>query len=180
VKVLGQTVGYLSREFAGRYRQAVLTELGNMPAITVRASITGGQQDKGKLYEYSVELDLAEPLRLEPKTASDPEIVRHNGFGQLSPAGVDAWQVEVWIPVADRGELDSQLQVLMWTTAQWDTVNFYVRNQQRIGLGFKIFELPKDEYDQRFADHAPLLKLVLGTGRQGILCASKGSRPPAA
>ncbi len=90
VKVLGQTVGYLSREFAGRYRQAVLTELGDMPAITVRAAITGGHQDKGKLYEYSVELDLAEPLRLKPKTASDPEIVRHNGFGQLSPAGVDA------------------------------------------------------------------------------------------
>jgi hypothetical protein len=68
----------------------------------------------------------------------------------------------------------------MWTTAQWDTVNFYVRNQQRIGLGFKIFEMPKDEYDHRFADDAPLLKLVLGTGRQGILCASKGSRPTAA
>jgi hypothetical protein len=75
----------------------------------------------------------------------------------------------VWVPTSDFNELHKSRQVEEWTTETWDTVNFYALNRQGIGLGFKVYELPKQQYTKLFEDGPTTGTLLLEAGRFATL-----------
>ena len=59
--------------------------------------------------------------------------------------------------------------VTSWTTDHWNTVNFYADNRKGIGLGFKVFEIPKAQYSAIFGQGEPQAILEALNGRVAVL-----------
>lgn len=170
VVIDNKTVGHLARDYAQTYR-SYFSELGApLPIAIVMAAITGGLRVDGREYEYSVELDIPDSLKLFPVSElPDEDVTRAHGFGLPKPCGDGLYEMKVWIPVADWGELHRSRRVHEWTTNEWRTVNFYAENRQAIGLGFKLYELTKLDYKRYFGAGPTTCELLLGTTRIATL-----------
>lgn len=170
VVVEGKVVGYLAKDYARTYR-AFFSELQPpVPTTVVSAAITGGQRVDGREYEYSVELDIPDSLKIyQVSGPPEEQVVRANGFPLPVDVGAGRYEVKVWVPVADWDELHRTRGVQEWTTDAWSTVNFYAENRQRAGLGFKLYELPKGDYERYFGSGPVDCELLLGSNRFATL-----------
>lgn len=153
VVVEGRTVGHLSRDFAKRYRSYISDLPSHIQCISVTAAITNGLKTIDKAYEYTVEVDIPDSLKLHVlnEPLRDPPM-RLSGYAPLRQCSDGSYLVKVWVPVSDHNELHKHRVVEEWTTDRWETVNFYAINRQGIGLGFKVYELQKREYAKLFKD----------------------------
>jgi hypothetical protein len=166
VEIKGQKVGYLARDYAPSYRSIIDGLPAYIEEVSVAAAITNGQRFGTKTYEYTVELDIPDSLKLFPLTERmDDELSTSPGYTSLERSDDGSLRAKVWIPVADFSLLDRGLEVDTWTTPEWSTVNFYVSNRQRIGLGYKIYELPKPEYQALLGGRESTLSLVVNGTR---------------
>jgi hypothetical protein len=172
VKVIirGLQVGHLSRDFAKSYR-AYITELpGHIQHISAAAMITNGISTAAKQYEYAIELDIPDSLRMGMRGAPlADDIIRINGYAPLRSDTDGSYFAKVWVPVADFNELHASRRVETWTTDAWDTVNFYAENRQNCGLGFKVYQLPKQQYANLFSESSVSATLLLDTTRFATL-----------
>jgi hypothetical protein len=170
VVVQGQTIGHLPAAYAATYR-SYLTELpSHIVHVAVFAAITGGLQTDQRQYEYTVELDIPDSLMLRPVNGQiDDEVVRFFGYEPLQLIADGSYAVKVWLPVPDIGELHPKLLVQEWTTDSWKTINYYARDRQGIGLGFKLYEIGKSEHARLFGDLETVATLVLGEERFATL-----------
>lgn len=166
VSILGRKVGHLSRDYAPTFREQLASHGLELRETTCDAVITNGLAERGRTYDYAIELDF---LGDEPPIPSDP---RHP-----TPSRMDA--MPRFTPLTEGGCLvDVRLnadayafvaandrQFLSWTTPHWDTVNYYVQNERRIGLGEKLFGVNKDFHESLFLDKTADLALVSLDGR---------------
>lgn len=170
VMVGGQLVGHLAAGYAKTYR-SYLSELPlNIKYVSVAAAITGGLRTNGRAYEYTIELDIPENLKMYP--LSEPmrdEVTRVSGYAPLIASGNGSYTAKVWVPTPDPNDLHNQRRVLEWTTDAWETVNFYALNRQGIGLGYKLYEIPKAQHARLFHGRATSAKLELSNGRFATL-----------
>lgn len=58
----------------------------------------------------------------------------------------------MWLPVSSHDWLHKRRSVTRWTTEHWGTVNFYADSHKAIGLGHKVLEIPKLQYQATFGD----------------------------
>lgn len=170
VMIEGRTVGHLSASFAKSYR-SYLSELpSHIEHVSVAAAITNGLVTKDRAYEYTIEVDIPDHLKIHALSAPmDDEIVRVNGYAPLQPAADGSYFAKVWVPTANFDELHKSRAVDEWTTDAWESVNFYARNRQGIGLGLKVYELTKPQYADLFKGGPASGVLVLGANRFATL-----------
>jgi hypothetical protein len=170
VMVGGQLVGHLAAGYAKTYR-SYLSELPpHIKHVSVAAAITGGLRTIDRAYEYTIELDIPDNLKMHP--LSEPmrdEITRVNGYAPLIESSNGIYTAKVWIPTPDQNDLHKQRRVHEWTTDAWETVNFYALNRQGIGLGHKLYEIPKAQHARLFHGRATSATLELGDGRFATL-----------
>lgn len=166
VVIQGETVAHLSREYAKLYRSYIKDLPKYVEHISVVAAITNGMTTQDGEYEYTIELDIPDSLKiyLSSKPQED-EPVRLFGYANPQPDENGNVEVQVWMPVSDPSELHESLSVEEWTKDSWDTVNYYIDNRQRIGLGIKVYEIPKQEYTRIFGNGPTSAKLTLGKDR---------------
>ena len=170
VMVCNQLVGHLPANYTENYR-SYLSELPHhIKHVSVAAVITGGLRTNARTYEYSIELDIPENLKiyLLSEPISD-EVVRANGYAPLVNYGAGVFTAKVWIPTPDISDLHKDRRVQEWTTDSWATVNFYALNRQGIGLGYKLYEISKVDHARLFCGNATSTTLELGNGRFATL-----------
>ncbi|MDM0068370.1 hypothetical protein [Variovorax sp. J31P207] len=160
-------VGHLARDLAVLFR-ASLARLGHQdaPETTCDAVILNGLVADGEAYEYSVELDL--PLDGDAPTLAVPkfhEAVRQDPDPPLRPRAAGLYEVTVWMPHDALDSMDKKQRVESWTTDHWDSINYYLRNRQGIGLGFKVLDVPKALHADLFGDHEPAVNVMAIDGR---------------
>jgi hypothetical protein len=144
-------IGHLARATAPTYRSRLWAASGEYEATTVDAIIRNGQSFGDKTYEYTILLDLSEESTLSKYPfPTFPDVVRLDPRPPLIPQPDGSLLTTVWVGEVDRGDLHDRLYVDTWTTDSWQTVNFYVANRQQIGLGHKVFELDKNEFQRLF------------------------------
>ena len=171
VVIQGKTVAHLSREYAKTYRSYISDLPKYVEHISVAAAITNGMTTPdGGEYEYTIELDIPDSLKIY--LSSNPqadEPVRRFGYANPQPDEDGNVEVTVWMPVSDPKDLHESLSVEEWTKDSWDTVNYYIDNRQRIGLGIKVYEISKQEYTKIFGNGPTVAKLTLGKDRFALL-----------
>lgn len=179
VVVDGKTVGHLAKDYARTYRSFFSELPSPVPTTIVMAAITGGQRVDSREYEYGVELDIPDSLKLFPFSKPiDKNVTRAHGFGLPVHSEDGCHEVKVWMPVPDWDELHRTRAVQEWTTEAWSTVNFYAENRQGIGLGFKLYELPKPDYKRYFGSGPVTCELSLGSNRIAILRMQRAANVP--
>ena len=155
----GKKLAYLSRQYAIEFRK-MLPNARYYRVTTAQAVITGGLVTSDRVYDYSLEIDIPDQPALSLKSAPlTTNIVRSERFPALVKRRDGSYAARVWIPTADRSDLDKSLEIGTWTTDEWRTVNFYVSERKRIGLGYKILEVGKKSYYRRFGMNEPEFKL---------------------
>ncbi|MEO8024037.1 HIRAN domain-containing protein [Polaromonas sp.] len=176
VMVRGQMVGHLPAVYAKTYR-SYLSELPpHIKHVSAAAAITGGLRTSDRAYEYSIELDIPDSLKMYP--LSEPmsdEVIRANGYAPLVESSTGIFTAKVWVPTPDFNDLHKQRRVQEWTTGAWETVNFYALNRQGIGLGYKLYEIPKVQYASLFQGQPTSATLELGAGRFATLRIATGA-----
>lgn len=171
VVIQGKTVAHLSRDYAKTYRSYISDLPKYVEHISVAAAITNGMTTPdGGEYEYTIELDIPDSLNmyLSSKPQED-EPVRRFGYANPQPDEDGNVEVEVWMPVSDPSQLHESLSVEEWTKDSWDTVNYYIDNRQRTGLGTKVYEISKQEYTKIFGNRPTVAKLTLSNDRFALL-----------
>jgi hypothetical protein len=56
-----------------------------------------------------------------------------------------------------------------WTTDHWDTVNYYVSNKAGLGIGHKLFGIPKPEHRELFGEFEPEADIMSIEGRFAVI-----------
>lgn len=150
VYIEDKKVGHLARGFAPVFRQkASLAE--ECLTTFADAVITNGLRIGDKEYEYTIDLDIPQSFEFIVDPLREHEITRGCGYPPLLKNESGDFTVDVWIPVSDFSDLHRLREVNIWTTDAWDTVNFYIMNRQGIGLGYKIYEMPKAKFEELFS-----------------------------
>lgn len=169
--VIGKyTVGHLPRDFAKTYRVYIRELPSHISHVSVLAAITNGITTKEKAYEYTIELDIPDNWRITPVSQPLEDFTtRVNGYAPLLLSADGSYKAKVWVPVSDFNDLHDTHEVDEWTTESWETINYYARNRQGIGLGFKLYEIPKKQYTSLFGGMSTSGKLLLDKGRFATL-----------
>lgn len=179
VVIESKKVGHLPASLCEAYRKSLVAQAGQVPVALVDAVVSGGLYKDGKAYEYSIGLDAADGFRLRDLNDSD-ELSKQSehGYKPLTQVSADVYMAEVWLPVSDIGELHKKLRVQQWTGEHWDTVAFFVLNAQGLGLGFKVYEMPKALHAEVFGPGALEMRLQVMQGRRAALYISARSQKP--
>lgn len=151
----GRKVAHLSRDYA----RVFIVKLPDSATqvTTCDAIIYNGGIFDGKVYEYTIQLDLPDEGRatLSESSPTFPLPVRKNGEPDFIKQGDGTYLLSTFMPNFTPESLDRELRVQSWTTDHWTTINYYLRNRQGIGLGFGAFQIPKERHQTMFGDQEP-------------------------
>lgn len=171
VVIEGQTVGHLAADYAKIYRSYINELPSHIKHISVAAAITNGLTTRDKKYEYTIELDIPDSLKMHTfNNRMDSGLTRINGYASLEKNADESYVTKVWIPTPEFNELHKTQDVQEWTTETWETINYYALNRQGIGLGLKVYELAKPQYAKLFRDGPTSGTLLLEESRFASLC----------
>lgn len=174
VAVGSEKVGHLSRDLASAFRERLCSFGLDGEQTQCRAVISAGLEAQEKIYDYVVELDL--DLALQPTAAeSQAESVdRRDSNFCLESQGDGKYLVRVWLGEGVLDNMHKRKKVHAWTTEGWDTINYYVLNSQGIGLGHKLFSVPKADHFRLFGSVAPIVSFKSITGRNAVIEVATG------
>ncbi len=175
VMVGREKVGHLSRDIAADFR-AQLNSLGLSGQSTLcDAVISGGLETTGKAYDYIVELDFDLSTAPRVEEPAYPSIERRDSSCSLESQGNGQYLVRVWVGEGVLGHMHKRKTIHSWTADNWDTVNYYVLNSQGIGLGHKIFSVPKTEHFRLFGKSNPTASFHSLNGRNAVINLATGA-----
>ena len=162
IQIEGTHVGYLSREDATRFRSYFKKFGLDIQTTTCDAVISAGITLQEKTYDYVIELDIS-PLPSPPTilTPTYPRLDRRNTSTVLQLQSNGSYFIEVWLDHYVLGDMHKKQQIQIWTTAHWNTVNYYMMNSRGAGLGHKLFSIPKGEHYKVFGYIVPDASLVI-------------------
>lgn len=168
VQIEGQKVAYLPREYAKRFRTYFDVVGLPLQPTTCDATISNGLRTEDKHYSYSIELDIApEPPRLTAMLPTYTAVVRRDTAPEFAKQEDGRYLVAVRL---GPGVLeDMRDSVESWTTEHWTVINYYLPNRQGIGLGHKLFEIPKAKYAAMFGEFEPDASIESLVGRDAVI-----------
>lgn len=148
-----QVLGYLPREIAALYRER-MKEAGYEHMVSAcEAVLTGGLVTPDKNYDYVLEVDLEMTIAPSPDhLVIHPELHRKEASPQFKKDANGDYRFKVWLPHEAVGNLKRDKRAHGWTTDSWNTINYYLMNQQGIGLGHKVLSVPKGEHAKVFGE----------------------------
>jgi hypothetical protein len=156
IQIEGLHVGYLSHEDAIQFRQHFNKFSLDIQTTTCDAVISAGITVPDKTYNYVIELDIPPyptcPTALTP-TYSTP--YRRDNTVVLQPQSNRSYLVEVWLDHCTLEDMHEKKRIHMWTGEEWGVINYYMMNRKGIGLGHKLFTVPKAEHIHIFGDIVP-------------------------
>lgn len=156
----GNVLAHLARDLAPIVRAAMTASAGQMIPATVDAMISGGVTTADRQYDYRIELDLRQPLTIEPATPPTyPEPMRINGYTNPKKQDDGSYLAQVWIPYASHDDMHPRREVLTFVPRGSSVMVFFLANRQGIGLGEKLYELPLEVARSLFGPAGPLTSL---------------------
>lgn len=167
VWIAGEKVGFLPKEFAIHFR-GLFTRFGlEVAPTTCDAVISNGLSTEERQYSYTIELDIAPEPKAAPASAapSYPQLSREDPDPVFRRQEDGSYLVMVRLGQGVLGDMHKRLRMGSWTTDHWSTINYYVDNPQGIGLGHKLFEVPKTTHQQMFGEAEPDAEIVSIVGR---------------
>lgn len=169
VMVGSEKIGHLSRENALEFRGRLNSlDLGGQ-TTRCGAVISGGLETAGRIYDYITELDLdlsSVPRSEEP---AYPSIDRRNPNFPIERQDKGRYFVRVWLGEGVLDHMHKRKSIHCWTTEDWDTVNYYVLNSKGIGLGHKLFSVPKAKHSRLFGKSKPTASFYSLEGRNAVI-----------
>lgn len=179
VVIEGKKVGHLSREFAKEFR-GLFAQFGlPLQPTTCDAVISNGLLCDYGDYSHSVELDLQpDPTAPSYITPSYPTLVRKDPSAVFHKRPDGGYEVHVRLSKGVIEDMDDSVH--NWTTDHWDTINYYVPNKVGIGLGHKLFGVPKDAHQEYFGDYDPDARILSIDGRFAVILLMPVALPDAA
>lgn len=171
---LGPHLGYLSRADAVLYRQTLAAVGSPLQATTVDAAITGGVSVAGRVYEYTIELDILlehTPTATAP-TYATPVVV--DGYPPLVRREDGMHYAYFWLPYQSHDDVHRAREVAVHRGKGWSEVAFYLGNRQGIGYGERIYSVPVEKCLALFGTEQPDASIAKLDYRIGTLCV----RPP--
>lgn len=159
-------VAFLPRTVAATYRRALDTHQMTGMEITCAAVVHGGLVTGAEAFEYSIELDV-DPSFADPPAAADDIYLadRHSSRARTSLHPDGSYTASAWLSLDELSNLRAGCDIEQYSKDGWDTVNYYLSNQQRIGWGDKILAVPKTEFQQLFDTGAADLSVDAIDGR---------------
>lgn len=169
VKVGPEKIGHLSNELARTFR-ARLAALG-IPGQTTccRAVITAGIETPERSYEYIVEVDLDLSTVPVDGGSAVSAVERLEPDGILERKNRNTYLVKVWLGEGALNDMHKHRKIQSWTTDNWDTINYYVLNSKGIGLGYRLFSVPKALHAKLFGKLQPVACLRSIVGRTAVV-----------
>lgn len=168
VAIEGQKVGYLPRAYAQVFR-GYFEKFGlPIQVTTCDAVLSNGLKTADYQYAYSIELDIA----LEPSAPTNvgptyPRLDRRSSSPVSLKQEDGRYLVKVRLGQGVRE--DMQEVVDSWTTDHWDEINYYARNSKNLGLGHKLFGVPKPLHRQMFGEYEPDACIESLVGRTAVI-----------
>lgn len=174
VAVGHEEVGHLPRDLALEFRERLCSAGLVGQQTQCRAVITAGLEANDRVYDYIIELDL--DLSMQPSAIEQPStsIDRQDSNFHLDSQGNGKYLVKVWLGEGVLGRMDARKRIHTWTTDAWDTINYYVLNSQGIGLGHKLFSVPKAEHVRLFGNAATTANFESLVGRNATIEVTAG------
>jgi hypothetical protein len=171
VFIQGVKVGFLPRSDSPTFREAFARFGLPLAPTACDAVIANGLLVDGKQYSYAIELDLVAESEFAPALSrpSYPGISRQDPdpFFHRQEDGRFVTTIRLGHGVLD--DMDKRRQMLSWTTENWSTINYYVYNRKRIGLGNKLFGIPKDLHLTMFGEAKPDAQVESIEGRMATV-----------
>ena len=168
VVIDGQTVGYLPREYAKVFRSYF--EKFGLPiqVTTCDAVISNGLKTEDRQYGYSIELDInLEPSALTQGYPTYPCLDKRDSTPSLRKQYDGRYLIEVRLEQGVREDMRECVD--SWTTDHWDEINYYFPNSKNIGLGHKLFGVPKTLHGQLFGEYEPEVLIESLVGRTAVI-----------
>lgn len=172
IRIDGLKVAHLARDAAPGVVCALSRAGLPVDAVTLaKAVVSGGLSTPGRNYAYAIDLDIdiRQPSLLLGERLAVPSTHRLPRYPQLEPQSDESLTARVWLPVSSHDLLHKKRGVMLWTTNEWETVNFYADNFKRAGLGHKILEMPKRQFNETFGDESLEARLEDLDGRWAML-----------
>lgn len=168
VVIDGQKVGYLPREYAKVFRSYF--EKFGLPiqATTCDAVISNGLKTDDRQYGYSIELDInLEPYAPTQGYPTYPSLDKRDSMPSLCKQDDGRYLIEVRLGQGVREDMRECVE--SWTTDHWDEINYYFPNSRNIGLGHKLFAVPKTLHGQLFGEYEPEVLIESLVGRTAVI-----------
>ena len=168
VDIEGQKVGYLPRDYAKTFR-AYFEKFGlPIQVTTCDAVISNGLKTDDFQYGYSIELDIAiEPSAPNMGSSTPPRLDRRICTPSLRKQDDGRYLIEVRLGQGVREDMRESVE--NWTTEHWDEINYYFPNRKNIGLGHKLFGVPKTVHAQLFGEYDPEVSIESLVGRTAVI-----------
>lgn len=164
VKVLieSEHVGYLSRESAVTFRSYFKNFELNVQTTTCDAVISAGVKTPEKTYEYIIELDIPNnPISPTAIVPTYPKPDRRDALATLRQQSNGTYLITVYLDQYALDDMHKEKRIHMWTADHWDSINYYMMNSKSIGLGHKLFEIPKAEHNKIFGNIVPSARSII-------------------
>jgi HIRAN domain-containing protein len=174
VAVGSEKLGHLSRDLASAFRKRLCSFGLDDIQTQCRAVISAGLEAQDKTYDYIVELDLDLASQPTVSESSAGAIDRRDFNFCLESQGDGTYLVRVWLGESVLGNMHKSKKIHAWTTEGWDVINYYVLNSQGIGLGHKLFSVPKADHLQLFRNIPPIVSFRSVTGRNAVIEVAAG------
>jgi len=171
VFIQGEKLGYLPRSCAPAFREAFARFGLPLGPTTCDAVIANGLLVDRKQYSYAIELDVA----AEPESAPTLSSPSYPGMSRQDPNPVFHRQEDGRFVTTVRlghGILDDMhkhRRMGSWTTENWSTINYYLDNRKGIGLGYKLFGIPKEMHRGMFGEAEPDAQVEFIEGRMATV-----------
>ena len=171
VWILGEKVGYLPREFAPHFRDFFIRFGLVVAPTTCDAVISNGLLAEERQYSYTIELDIAAEPETAPTLAwpSYPQLSRQDPDPVFHRQEDGGYLVTVRLGHGVLDDMHKRRQMLSWSTENWSTINYYGYNRQGIGLGHKLFAIPKELHQAMFGDAEPDAQVEAIEGRMATV-----------
>ncbi|MHB1953665.1 MAG: HIRAN domain-containing protein [Sulfobacillus sp.] len=169
VMIAGEKVGHLQRDIAPALRSRLRDAGLDGEESQCRAVVSAGLEASDRIYDYIIELDF--DLSSEPRApiGTLQGIERRNSDFPLECQSDDTYLVHVWLGEGVLGYMHKHKKIHSWTTDDWDSVNYYVLNSRGIGLGHKLFSVPKDVHQRYFGSSTPTVEFKSINGRNATI-----------
>jgi hypothetical protein len=170
VVIESEHVGYLSGEFAVTFRSYFKKFELDVQTTTCDAVISAGIKTLERTYEYIIELDISNsptsPTAIAP---SYPKPDRRGAAAILHPQSNGTYLITVWLDHYALYDMHKEKRIHIWTADHWTTINYYMMNGKGIGLGHKLFEIPKTEHYKIFGNVVPDARSIISNARLILL-----------
>lgn len=158
VKVGGRPIGHLRASLSRALASSWPMHGQRHCVLWAVASILGGLEVAGTQYAYTVCLDIDGDWQVRPfAPPAEFLISRGSGYSALHRTeDGSGFSAQVWLPQAAK-HYQRPIEAHAFAGEGWSTVGIYIANDQRIGWGSKVFEIPRSAFESTLGPQTDLV-----------------------